>query len=103
MVCGIASAYNFGSTANSAVDYARKKNRPGEYLLNLGVPALMMPAIFVGTLLPFILPALKMAAMFSGFINHAALIAALMYTAKNAAIQVEAHKHLFYNHRASTS
>lgn len=85
----------------NAVEFARKKNRPGEYLLNLGVPALMMPAIFVGTFLPFILPALKMAAMFSGFINHAALLAALAYTAKNAAFQsVEAHKHLFYNHRS---
>lgn len=87
--------------AANAVGYARKKNRPGEYLLNLGVPALMMPAILVGTVLPFILPALKMAALFSGFINNIALVAALMYTAKNAAIQVEANKQWYYNHRST--
>lgn len=88
---------DFLLTAN-IVSYGRKKNRQGEYLLNLAVPALMMPAILVGTVLPFILPALKMAALVSGFVNNAALLAAVMYAAKTAALQAEAQKHMYFNH-----
>ena len=91
----------------NAVDYARRKNRPGEYLINLAVPALMMPAILVGTVLPFILPALKMATLVSGIINNGALITAIMYAAKSAALSQDSTKHVYYNqrydHRRSTS
>lgn len=91
--------------ANTRVeDHARRKNRPGEYLLQLGVPAVMMPAILIGTVLPFILPALKFATIFSGIINHAALMSALIYTAKHTAMGPDSTKHLYFNpgyHRRS--
>lgn len=58
--------------------------RPGEILLQLGVPAAVMPAILMGTVLPFILPALKFATIFSGIINHAALLSAIIYAAKSS-------------------
>ena len=61
-----------------------RKTKGGDYLLQLGVPALMMPAIFLGAVLPFVLPAIKMAALVSGFINKSALLAAIMYAAKSA-------------------
>lgn len=86
-------------------DYARRRNRPGEYLLQLGVPAVMLPAILMGTVLPFILPALKFATIISGIINHAALASALVYAAKQAAWGPDSTKHIYFNpgyHRRST-
>lgn len=82
------------------------KNRPGDYLVQLGVPAVLMPAILMGTVIPFILPALKFATIFSGLINHAALLSAIVYAAKNAALTSDVTKHLYYNpgyHRRSTA
>lgn len=75
----------------------RAKNRPGDYLLQLGIPAILMPAIMLGSVLPFILPALKFATIFSGMINHAALLSAFAYAAKQAAFSPESIKHLYYN------
>lgn len=82
----------------------RAKNRPGDYLLQLGIPAILMPAILMGSVLPFILPALKFATIFSGMINHAALVSAFAYAAKQAAFSPDSIKHLYYNpgyHRRS--
>lgn len=97
--------FYFNDIASTWVeDYARRRNRPGELLLQLGVPAVMMPAILMGTVLPFILPALKFATIFSGIINHAALMSALIYTAKHAALGPDATKHIYFNpgyHRRS--
>lgn len=62
----------------------QNKKGPGELLLQLGVPAAMMPAILMGTVLPFVLPALKFATIVSGIINHAALLSAIVYAAKSA-------------------
>lgn len=84
----------------------RAKNRPGDYLLQLGIPAILMPAILMGSVLPFILPALKFATIFSGMINHAALVSAFAYAAKQAAFGPDSIKHLYYNpgyHRRSDS
>ncbi|XP_055696631.1 uncharacterized protein LOC129797819 [Lutzomyia longipalpis] len=69
---------------NSAVG---RKKRPLEYVLNVGLPALLMPMILMGSVLPMALPAFKMATLISGAINKGALIAAIMYLAKNYAEQ----------------
>lgn len=86
-------------------DTGRKKKNSGELLLQLGVPAIIMPAILMGTVLPFILPALKFATIFSGLLNHAALISAIVFVAKQAALNTDATKHYYYSpgyHRSST-
>ncbi|XP_031621036.1 uncharacterized protein LOC116339347 [Contarinia nasturtii] len=84
----------------------RAKTRPGDYLLQLGIPAVLMPAILMGSVLPFILPALKFATIFSGMINHAALVSAFAFAAKHASFgHPDAIKHLYYNpgyHRRSS-
>lgn len=74
----------------------RAKNRPGDYLLQLGIPAILMPAILMGSVLPFILPALKFATIFSGMINHAALVSAFAYAAKQA-VGPDSIKHLYHS------
>lgn len=76
---------------------AQKKNRPIEMLLQLGVPVAMMPAILMGTVLPFILPALKFATIFSGLVNHAALISAIVYAAKSSISVPEVPNPIHYN------
>lgn len=73
----------------------RKQKQHSQYLLQFGVPALIMPAILMGTVLPFILPMLKMATIVSGLINNGALISAVLYAAKNAALTPE--NKVFYN------
>ncbi|XP_055698095.1 uncharacterized protein LOC129798778 [Phlebotomus papatasi] len=60
-----------------------RKKRPLEYILNVGIPALMLPVILMGSVLPMALPAFKMATILSGVVNKAALLAAILYFAKN--------------------
>lgn len=74
----------------------RAKSRPGDYMLQLGIPAILMPAILMGSVIPFILPALKFATIFSGMINHAALLSAFAYVAKQTAFSPDSIKHLYY-------
>lgn len=62
----------------------KTKKNPAEMMMQMAVPAAMMPAILMGTVLPFLLPALKFAAIFSGLINHAALLSAIIYAAKSS-------------------
>lgn len=73
----------------------KNKHKTTEYLLQLGVPALMMPAILLGTVLPFVLPALKMATILTTLINHGAFITAALYAAKQAAFADD--KVVYYN------
>lgn len=86
----------FSTVATWLERSGRAKNRPGDYLLQLGIPAILMPAILMGSVLPFILPALKFATIFSGMINHAALVSAFAYAAKHAAFAPDSIKHLYY-------
>lgn len=72
----------------------RKPNKTAEYALQLGVPALMMPAILLGSVLPYLLPALKMATILSLLINKGALITAALYATKHNFID---HDKLIYS------
>lgn len=89
----------FGSLENTWLEptIGRAKKRPAEMVMQMGMPAVLMPVILMGTILPFILPAIKFATIFSGLINHAALISALAYVAKQTAFSAESIKHLYYN------
>lgn len=85
----------FVTASGDAHHFVSGRKRKTDYFLHLGVPALMMPAILLGSVLPFILPAIKMGAIISGLINNGALITAVMYAAKNAALSGE--KPTYYN------
>lgn len=63
----------------------------------MGVPALALPVIMLGTVIPFVLPALKLATIFSGLINNTALVAAIMYLARNTAIEDENKQKVYFN------
>lgn len=70
--------------SNEVSKYARtRRTKPYEYLVQFGLPAMVLPAVLMGTVLPFLLPALKMATIASGILNNGALMAAIMYAAKS--------------------
>ena len=66
-------------------------------MLQMAVPVLMMPVILLGTFLPFMIPALKMATLMSTLINNGALVAALLYAARTSAQQADAEV-IHYSH-----
>lgn len=101
MIAEVIFIYLLAQTAttwtNSNGTGRKKKLSSGELLLQLGVPAVVMPAILLGSVVPFILPALKFATIFSGLLNHAALLSAIVFVAKQAALNTDATKHYYYS------
>ncbi|KAJ6640666.1 hypothetical protein Bhyg_05597 [Pseudolycoriella hygida] len=78
------------AVSNEVSNYARaRRTKPYEYLVQFGVPAMALPAVLMGTVLPFLLPAIKMATLATGTLNIGALLAAIMYAAKSTAFSNE--------------
>lgn len=70
----------------------RRKNKKGSpfasyknTILQMAVPVMVMPAILLGSVLPFLLPMLKLATIMSMMLNNSAFIAALIYAARTHA------------------
>lgn len=60
----------------------KKKNSYKVTMMQVAVPMLIFPVVLLGSLLPFILPALKMATILSLVMNNGAFMAALLYAAR---------------------
>ncbi|XP_022221921.2 uncharacterized protein LOC111073750 [Drosophila obscura] len=60
----------------------KKKNSNKLTIMQVAVPMLILPVVLLGSLLPFILPALKMATIMSLLMNNGAFMAALLYAAR---------------------
>lgn len=58
---------------------------------------MLLPGLFFAGLLPMILPALKMATIFSSITNFSALLAAIMYLARQAAVEKEMQQTVYFN------
>lgn len=86
---------NFSLKKKKSLKIGRGKNKH-QYLIELGLPALFMPVVLLGSFIPMMLPAIKMATLFSGAINNAALVGALMYLARTAALENEQQNTVFY-------
>lgn len=86
---------------NSEMSVSRGKNKFGGYMMKLGLPAMMLPMALLGSFLPMMLPALKMATLFTGMMNNTALIAALMYLARTAALEHEQKNTIYYTSGAT--
>uniref|UniRef100_A0A0A1WLI3 Trafficking kinesin-binding protein 1 n=1 Tax=Zeugodacus cucurbitae TaxID=28588 RepID=A0A0A1WLI3_ZEUCU len=70
----------------------RRKNKKGSSfatykntILQMAVPVMIMPAILLGSVLPFLLPMLKLATIMTILLNNSAFIAALIYAARTHA------------------
>lgn len=74
------------------------KNKKGYgHYFEVGAPVVVFPAILFSSLLPFMIPALKMATVFATVINNAALFAGVMYLARQAAIENEKKQTIYFN------
>ncbi|XP_058811359.1 uncharacterized protein LOC131676254 [Topomyia yanbarensis] len=79
-----------------------KKNRRGnkkimKHLMQLGVPAVLLPSMLLASVMPMMIPALKFATFFTSFVNHAALVGAVMYLAKQHAQEQEEKQTVYFN------
>lgn len=74
-----------------------KKNKGYGQYFEVGAPVMVFPAILFSSLLPFMIPALKMATVFATVINNAALFAGIMYLARQAAIENEKKQTIYFN------
>ncbi|XP_061399850.1 uncharacterized protein LOC133335556 [Musca vetustissima] len=66
-------------------------------ILQMAVPVMMMPAILMGTFLPFILPVLKMATLTTMIMNNTAFMAALIYAARTH-VNAQQEQPISYNY-----
>jgi hypothetical protein len=68
-----------------------------KHLAELGVPTIILPSMIFAGFLPIILPVLKMATFFTSFINHGALLASILYLAKQHAEEQEQKQTVYFN------
>lgn len=76
---------------------SKKGSTYKEAVIQLAVPAMIMPVVLMGTFLPFVLPVLKMATIMSTIVNNSAFIAALIYAARTHA-NSQAEQPISYSH-----
>ncbi|KAM8706866.1 hypothetical protein ACLKA7_011032 [Drosophila subpalustris] len=81
-----------GGGGGGVLNKRKKKQSYKTTMLQVAVPILVLPIVLLGSLLPFILPTLKMATILSLFMNNGAFMAAMLYayasaTASSAANQ----------------
>lgn len=71
----------------------RKK---GQYL-QLGVPLMLAPAMVFAGFLPMLIPVLKLATAFTTVVNTTALVAAILYLARQHSIEKEMQQTVYFN------
>lgn len=74
----------------------KKKNSYKVTMMQVAVPMLIFPVVLLGSLLPFILPALKMATILSLVMNNGAFMAALLYAARTQ-FNTHEEQHISYS------
>lgn len=74
-----------------------KGGKKNNAYLQVGVPLLLLPGMFFAGFLPMILPVLKFATIFSSIVNHAALIAAMAYFARQHSLEKEVQQTVYFN------
>lgn len=66
----------------------RRGNKKNSYS-DLIVPTFVFPAVIFASFLPFLIPVLKMAALLAGVVNNAALMAGILFMARQTALEQE--------------
>lgn len=70
--------------------------RKAQYL-QVGVPLLLAPAMVFAGFLPMLIPVLKLATAFTTIVNTTALVAAVLYLARQHAIEKEMQQTVYFN------
>ncbi|XP_064552890.1 uncharacterized protein LOC135438493 [Drosophila montana] len=73
-----------GGGGGGLLNKRKKKQSYKTTMLQVAVPILVLPAILLASLLPFVLPTLKMATILSLFMNNGAFLAAMLYAYASA-------------------
>lgn len=77
-------------------DKGLRRKGYGQYL-QMGIPLILAPGLVFAGILPMLLPVLKMATLFTSVINHSALIAGIMYLARQHAVEKEMQQMVYFN------
>jgi hypothetical protein len=67
------------------------------YYLQLGLPLVLAPYMVFAGFLPMLIPVLKLATAFTTIVNMTALIASIMYLARQHAIEKEMQQTVYFN------
>lgn len=70
--------------------------RKSQYL-QFGVPLLLAPAMVFAGFLPMLIPVLKLATAFTTIVNATALVAAVLYLARQHALEKEMQQTIYFN------
>lgn len=65
--------------------------------LQFGVPAVLAPAMIFAGFLPMLIPFLKLATAFTTIVNTTALVAAVLYLARQHAVEKEMQQTVYFN------
>ena len=72
-----------------------KKNY--SYYLQIALPFTVLPFVLFSSVLPFIIPVLKLGMIFAATINNAALLASIMYVIRQIAFENEQKQAVYFN------
>lgn len=67
------------------------------YYLQMGIPLLLAPYMVFAGFLPMLIPVLKLATAFTTIVNVTALIASIMYLARQHALEKEMQQTIYFN------
>lgn len=67
------------------------------YYLQLGIPLLLAPYMVFASFLPMLIPVLKLATAFTTIINVTALVASILYFARQHALEREMQQTVYFN------
>lgn len=70
--------------------------RKGQYL-QFGVPLVLAPAMVFAGFLPMLIPVLKLATAFTTIVNTTALVAAVLYLARQHSVEKEMQQTVYFN------
>ncbi|TDG44816.1 hypothetical protein AWZ03_008790 [Drosophila navojoa] len=92
-----------GGGGGGVVGLLNKRKKKQSYkttMLQVAVPILVLPIVLLGSLLPFILPTLKMATIMSLLMNNGAFLAAMLYAYSSATAASAANQpqHISYGY-----
>ena len=71
--------------------------RRKSHYLQFGVPLLLAPAMVFAGFLPMLIPVLKLATAFTTIVNFTALVAAVLYLARQHAVEKEMQQTVYFN------
>jgi hypothetical protein len=84
-------------TGDTKKDELEKSTRKKSAYLHIGAPLILTPFMVFAGFLPMLIPVLKLATIFTTVVNVTALVASVMYLARQAALEKELQQTVYFN------